>query len=136
MFSGLHVQPLYTPWTVFGTTRVSHYQKSKTNLDLLEQEIESGSGISWAICKFASQLRQITIPAFHHSVFTGWMPFLPPNQQIKTKITKSVKSKMKLIVQSTRNEVKVAILKTILNYKPLTLVIYLHEHNPMQSELI
>jgi len=21
------------------------------------------------------------MPAFHHSVFTGWMPFLPPNQQ-------------------------------------------------------
>ena len=25
--------------------------------------------------------RQITTPASHHSVFTGWMPFLPPNQQ-------------------------------------------------------
>jgi len=38
-----------------GTTRVSRYQKGetrkvKTNLDLLEQEIVSGSGISWA-CK-------------------------------------------------------------------------------------
>jgi len=28
------------------TTRVSRYQKGKTNLDLLEQEIVSGSGIS------------------------------------------------------------------------------------------
>jgi len=40
-----------------GTTRVSRYQKGKTrkvktNLDLLEQEIVSGSGICWAI--FAS----------------------------------------------------------------------------------
>jgi len=39
-----------------GTTRVSRYQKGKTkkvktNLDLLEQEIVSGSGICWAICK-------------------------------------------------------------------------------------
>jgi len=25
--------------------------EGKTNLDLLEQEIESDSGISWAICK-------------------------------------------------------------------------------------
>jgi len=25
--------------------------------------------------------RQITMPTPHHSVFTGWMPFLPPNQQ-------------------------------------------------------
>jgi len=41
----------------------------------------------------------------------GKVPFLPPNQQIKTKITKSVKSKMKLIVQSTRNEVKLTIKK-------------------------
>jgi len=28
-----------------GTTQVSQYQKGKTNLDLLEQEIVSGSGI-------------------------------------------------------------------------------------------
>jgi len=25
--------------------------------------------------------RQITTPAPHQSFFTGWMPFLPPNQQ-------------------------------------------------------
>jgi len=53
----------------------------KTNLDILEQEIVSVSGISWAICKSAQRLRQITMPARHHSVFTGQMPFLPPNQQ-------------------------------------------------------
>jgi len=29
----------------------------------------------------APRSRQITTPAPHHSVFTGWMPFLPPNQQ-------------------------------------------------------
>jgi len=60
---------------------VSRYQKGKTNLDLLEQEIVTGNGISWAICKYAPHPRQITTPASHHSVFTGWMPFLPPNQQ-------------------------------------------------------
>ena len=38
-------------WILSATTRVSQYQKGKTNLDLLEQEIMSGSGISWAICK-------------------------------------------------------------------------------------
>jgi len=47
---------------------------------LLKQEM-SGSGISWAICKAASHSRQRTTPAPHHSVFTGRMPFLPPNQQ-------------------------------------------------------
>jgi len=63
------------------TTRVSRYQKGKTNLDLLKQETVRGSGISWAICKSALRSRQITMPASHHSVFTGRMPFLPPNQQ-------------------------------------------------------
>ena len=41
----------------------------------------SGSGINWAICKSAPRSRQITMPAPHHSVFTGRMPFLSPNQQ-------------------------------------------------------
>jgi len=41
----------------------------KTNLDLMEQEIVSGSGISWVICKSAPRSRQITMPASHHSVF-------------------------------------------------------------------
>jgi len=40
------------------------------------------SGISWTICKsFAPRYRQITTPVPHHSVFTGRMPFLPPNQR-------------------------------------------------------
>ena len=60
------------------TTRVSRYQKGQTNLDFTEV---SGSGISWAICKSAPRSRQIATPAPHHSVFTGRMPFLPPNQQ-------------------------------------------------------
>ena len=41
----------------------------KTNLDLLEQEIVSGSGISWVICKSAPHSGQKTMPAPHHSVF-------------------------------------------------------------------
>jgi len=41
--------------------QVSWHQTGKTNLDLLEQEKVSGSGISWA--------RHITMPASHHSVF-------------------------------------------------------------------
>jgi len=41
-----------------------------------------GSGISWTICKsFAPRYRQITMPVPQHSVFTGRMPFLLPNQQ-------------------------------------------------------
>ena len=47
----------------------------------MKQEAVSGSGISWAICKSAPHSRQITMPATHHSVFTGPTPFLSLNQQ-------------------------------------------------------
>jgi len=72
MFGGISMYYYYynrftALWILSGTTRVSWYQKSKTNLDLLEQEIVSGSGISWAICKSAPHSRQITMPASHHS---------------------------------------------------------------------
>ena len=40
----------------------------------------SGSGISWAICKSAPRSRQITTPAPTTQIFTGRLPFLPPNQ--------------------------------------------------------
>jgi len=48
---------------------------------LLKQETVSSSGISWAMCKSAPRSREITMPVTHHSVFTGRMIFLPPNQQ-------------------------------------------------------
>ena len=56
-------------------------RKAKPIWILLKQETVSGSGISWAICKSAPCCRQITTPAPHHSLFTGWMPFPPPNRQ-------------------------------------------------------
>ena len=66
------------------TTRVSRYQKDKTNLDLLEQETVSGSGISWAICKTAPRSRQITTPAPHHSVFLqAGCPSCRPTNSVK-----------------------------------------------------
>jgi len=41
-----------------------------------------GSGISWTICKqFAARSRQLTTSTPHHSILTGWMLFLTPNQQ-------------------------------------------------------
>ena len=80
-----HTTVLLLIWNMSGTTRVSRYQKGKarkvkTNLDLLEQEIVSGSGICWAICKSAPHPRQ---PRQHPTTqfSTGRMPFLPPNQQ-------------------------------------------------------
>jgi len=41
----------------------------------------SGDSISQAICKSAPHSRHITMPAPHHSFFTGRMPFLLSNQQ-------------------------------------------------------
>jgi len=57
-----HITILLLFWNMSGTTRVSRYQKGKarkvkTNLDLLEQEIVSGSGICRAICKSAPHPR-------------------------------------------------------------------------------
>ena len=90
-----HTTVLLLFWNMSGTTRVSRYQKGKTrkvkaNLDLLEQEIVSGSGICWAQGlhprKSAPHPRQ---PHQHPTTqfFTGRMPFLPPNQQkVKVKV--------------------------------------------------
>jgi len=64
-----HYYHFTAPWTLSGTTQVNRYHKGKTNLDLMEQEIVSGNGISWAICKSALRPRQVTMPASHHSVF-------------------------------------------------------------------
>jgi len=58
-----------TRWTLYRTTQVSRYQRGKTNLNLLEQEIVKGSGISWAICEYVPHPRQIAMPESHHSVF-------------------------------------------------------------------
>jgi len=66
------------------TTRVSRYQKGKTNLDFTEAR---DSEWQWhqlghmQVC--TSRSRKITTPAPGRSVFTGRIPFLPPNQQQK-----------------------------------------------------
>ena len=70
------------------TTWVSRYQKGKTSLYLNEARddgVLGCSGISWAICKqSAPRSRQITTPTPHHSVFTGRMLFLTPNQRCQS----------------------------------------------------
>ena len=62
---------------------------------LLKQETVSGSGISWAICKYASRSRQITMPVPHlFKFFTGWMHFLPPSQQCQSTEGKNVQEEI------------------------------------------
>ena len=51
---------------------------------LLKQETVSGSGISWAIRKFAPLFRQITMPASHYSVFLqAGCPSCRPTNSVK-----------------------------------------------------
>jgi len=61
-----------------GTTWVSQYEKGKTNLDFTEAR---DSEWQWHQLGHMQVCRQITTPAPNPSVFTGGMPFLPPNQQ-------------------------------------------------------
>ena len=70
----------------FQENLVIRHQKGKPFWILLESKRWwGGSGISWTICKsFAPRSRQRTMPVPHHSFFTGWMPFLPPNQQCQS----------------------------------------------------
>ena len=87
-----HTTVLLLCWNLSGTTRVSRYQKGKTrqvktNLDLLEQEIVSGSGICWAICKSAPHPRQ---PRQHPTTQFFYRPdALPAAQFTMWKIQKN-----------------------------------------------
>jgi len=65
----------------------------------LEQEIVSGSGI-----KSATRPRQTTTPTSHHSVFTGRLPFLLPNNGIKA--LKAVSNIIYVALKENQNERK------------------------------
>jgi len=68
-----------------GTTRVSRYQKGKTNLDFTE-----ASDSEWQWHQLGHMQVCISLQADNHastpplSFFTGRMPFLPPNQQCQS----------------------------------------------------
>jgi len=73
--------PFYSPFS--GTTRVSRYQKGKTNLDFTEARDSEWQWHQLGHMQVNTSL-QTTTPAPHHSVFTGRMLFLPPNQQCQS----------------------------------------------------
>ena len=65
-------QPLYThPFNgpLSGTTRVSRYQKGKTNLNFTGARDSEWQWHQLGMCNAAPRSRQITTPAPHHSVF-------------------------------------------------------------------
>ena len=64
------------------TIWVSQYRNRKISQD---DRVLGCSGISWTIRKqSAPSSRQITTPAPHHSIFTGQMLLLTPNQQCQS----------------------------------------------------
>ena len=75
-----HTPPFNGPFS--GTTRVSRYQKGKTNLDFTEAR---DSEWPWhqlghmQVCTSLQTDNHTSTPPL--SFFTGRMPFLPPNQQ-------------------------------------------------------
>ena len=58
-----HTHPFNGPFP--GLPRWAGIRKVKPIWILLKQETVSGSGISWAVCKFAPRSRQITTPVFY-----------------------------------------------------------------------
>ena len=74
-----HTHPFNGPFS--GTTQVSHYQKDEINLDFTEA---SDSECQWhqlghmQVCALLQIDNHTSTPSL---LFTGRMPFLPPNQQ-------------------------------------------------------
>jgi len=73
----------HTHGPLSGTTQVSRYQKGKPIWILLEQEAVSGVAVSSAGPYASLHLAADRQPCQHPTtqLFTGRMPFLPPNQQ-------------------------------------------------------
>ena len=75
-----HTHPFNGPFS--GTTRVSRYQKGKTNLDFTDAR---DSEWQWHLLGHMQVC--ISLQTDNHAstpplvIFTGMMPFLPPNQQ-------------------------------------------------------
>ena len=82
-----HLPPTNTHTHLFngplsGTTRVSRYQKGKTNLDFTEARDSEWQWYQLGHMQVCTSLQtdiHATTPPL--SFFTGRMPFLPPNQQ-------------------------------------------------------
>jgi len=80
--SGLHTHTHPFNGPLSGTTQVSRYQKGKTNLNFTEARDSEWQwhplGHMQVCTSLQSDCHASTPPL---SFFTGWMPYLPPNQQ-------------------------------------------------------
>jgi len=107
-----HITPSYYTSPFNGlfsrTTWLSRYQKGQTNLDLNEARGDGVLGRQWhqldhILCKqSAPRSRQLTTPTPRHSIFTGRMLFLTPNQQCQSTESKVTPTKRRTIRYDTR----------------------------------
>ena len=72
------------------TTWVSWHQKGRIILDFNEAR---DNGWQWHQLDYMQIICTLLQTVPHHSVFTGWMPFLPPNQQCQSTERKSIYNK-------------------------------------------
>ena len=85
--------PCCYPWThththpfkaFFRDYQVSQYQKGKTNLDFTEARDSEWRWHQLGHMLVCTSLQTDNHATPHNSVFTGRMPFLPPNQQLQS----------------------------------------------------
>jgi len=77
-----------------GTTRVSRYQKGKTNLDFTEATDSDWQWHQLGHMHVCTSLQTDNHASMHCSVFTGRMHFLPPNQQCQSTVHTSYRIRM------------------------------------------
>ena len=80
--SYINTRLFYGP--LYGTTRVSRYQKAKTSLDFTEARDSEWQWNPLGHMQVCTSLQTDSHAYNSSSVFTGQMPFLPPNQQCQS----------------------------------------------------
>jgi len=89
-----HLMPNILSQTTLQTEFCNNYLLTVSNKTMTG--FWDGSGISWTICKqSAPRSRQITTPTPHHSMITGRMLFLAPNQQHQSTEGKGIYNSIK-----------------------------------------
>jgi len=68
-----------------GTTRVSRYQKGKTKLDFTEARDSEWQWHQLSHMQICTSLQTDNHASTTPLFFTGWTPFLPPNQQCQSR---------------------------------------------------
>ena len=74
-----HTHPFNGPWS--RTNRGSRYQKGKTILDFTEARDSEWQWHQLGRMQVCTSLQSVNHASIPPLFFTGWMPFLPPNQQ-------------------------------------------------------